>query len=469
MSMSNRARRMLAAPAAQPGRRRAQPDSDDRHPQRLVSFLLVYSTEVEVVQNTKGIEIPQSISEQRPRETVVVMLTKDELFVQGERVASHRRGARQHRADHRAAARGAEAPDADRRRRWPSSEHRRARDHRDGRQDAALRGAEEGDEHLHRRGLRQASRSRCCRRTSAVEPERVAQAADRRRTTSGTAPSTTALTNCPGKPIRRTQRRFRRLLLIGLADVPGDGHRCCRCIHLPKPNAKRGGGRAAAAGAADGGGAAQAAAAEADRAAEAEQPKPEPEARSRRKPATRARRWKSPRRCARSRTSWPTCATSSTPARCAARRRPDQCRRRRTPRSERSLITSKVGQRLQPASSRANTSRGFGSGAGALPDHTTVGDAVPASRDTAARSSAPPATATAARPRAARRKSSWYSTATRARSTRCTRARCASEPDLQGKMVLRVHHRAGGRSHRVPRRLAASSMIPSWSTRSSRA
>jgi biopolymer transport protein ExbD len=54
----------------------------------LVSFLLVYSTEVEVVQNTKGIEIPQSIVTTMPRETVVVTLTKDELFVQGERVAS---------------------------------------------------------------------------------------------------------------------------------------------------------------------------------------------------------------------------------------------------------------------------------------------------------------------------------------------------------------------------------------------
>jgi biopolymer transport protein TolR len=54
----------------------------------LVSFLLVYSTEVEVVQNTKSIEIPESIVTSKPRETVVVMLTKDELFVQGERVAS---------------------------------------------------------------------------------------------------------------------------------------------------------------------------------------------------------------------------------------------------------------------------------------------------------------------------------------------------------------------------------------------
>ncbi len=54
----------------------------------LVSFLLVYSTEVEVVQNTKGIEIPESIVTAKPRETVVVTLTRDELFVQGERVAS---------------------------------------------------------------------------------------------------------------------------------------------------------------------------------------------------------------------------------------------------------------------------------------------------------------------------------------------------------------------------------------------
>lgn len=53
----------------------------------LVSFLLIYSTEVEVVQNTKGIEIPQSIVTARPRETVVVMLTTDELLVQGEKVA----------------------------------------------------------------------------------------------------------------------------------------------------------------------------------------------------------------------------------------------------------------------------------------------------------------------------------------------------------------------------------------------
>jgi biopolymer transport protein ExbD len=54
----------------------------------LVAFLLVYSTEVEVVQNSKAIQVPESIVQAKPRETVVVMLTRDELFVQGERITS---------------------------------------------------------------------------------------------------------------------------------------------------------------------------------------------------------------------------------------------------------------------------------------------------------------------------------------------------------------------------------------------
>jgi biopolymer transport protein ExbD len=50
----------------------------------MVAFLLVYSTEVEVIQNSKGIEIPQSIAQTAPKQSVVVMITKDDLFVQGE-------------------------------------------------------------------------------------------------------------------------------------------------------------------------------------------------------------------------------------------------------------------------------------------------------------------------------------------------------------------------------------------------
>jgi biopolymer transport protein ExbD len=54
----------------------------------MVAFLLVYSTEVEVIQNTKGVEVPQSIAQTSPRQSVVVMITKTDLFVQGERIAS---------------------------------------------------------------------------------------------------------------------------------------------------------------------------------------------------------------------------------------------------------------------------------------------------------------------------------------------------------------------------------------------
>jgi biopolymer transport protein TolR len=54
----------------------------------LVAFLLIYSTEVEPVQNSKGIEIPQSSAEVKPQSTVVVMITKEHVFVQGEPVAT---------------------------------------------------------------------------------------------------------------------------------------------------------------------------------------------------------------------------------------------------------------------------------------------------------------------------------------------------------------------------------------------
>lgn len=88
MSMSNRARRM----AQHHLRHRADavlnliPFIDILTV--MVAFLLVYSTEVELIQNTKGVEIPQSIAQSTPRQSVVVMITKQDLFVQGERIAS---------------------------------------------------------------------------------------------------------------------------------------------------------------------------------------------------------------------------------------------------------------------------------------------------------------------------------------------------------------------------------------------
>ena len=54
----------------------------------LVAFLIVYSTEVEVIQNSKGVSIPESRTDVHPKQSVVVMVTKDAVFVQGEQVAS---------------------------------------------------------------------------------------------------------------------------------------------------------------------------------------------------------------------------------------------------------------------------------------------------------------------------------------------------------------------------------------------
>jgi biopolymer transport protein ExbD len=52
----------------------------------MVAFLLVYSANVEVIQNSQGVQIPQSIAQEQPKQSVVVMITKEHLFVQGELV-----------------------------------------------------------------------------------------------------------------------------------------------------------------------------------------------------------------------------------------------------------------------------------------------------------------------------------------------------------------------------------------------
>ena len=53
----------------------------------LVAFLLIYTADVDIVQNTKGVEIPQSTAETQAQQSVVVMITREHLFVQGEMVA----------------------------------------------------------------------------------------------------------------------------------------------------------------------------------------------------------------------------------------------------------------------------------------------------------------------------------------------------------------------------------------------
>lgn len=54
----------------------------------LVVFLLVHTSDVDLIPNTKNIVIPQSISDTKPHETVVVMVTKNELLVDGHTVAT---------------------------------------------------------------------------------------------------------------------------------------------------------------------------------------------------------------------------------------------------------------------------------------------------------------------------------------------------------------------------------------------
>jgi biopolymer transport protein TolR len=49
----------------------------------LVFFLLVNSGDVDVLPNAKDIQLPESIAEQKARETVVVMVTDEDLLVQG--------------------------------------------------------------------------------------------------------------------------------------------------------------------------------------------------------------------------------------------------------------------------------------------------------------------------------------------------------------------------------------------------
>ena len=65
----------------------------------LVVFLLLHSSDVEILPNTKQITIPQSIAELKPRETVVIMVTKEDLLVNGRIVAKITESERRRRAD----------------------------------------------------------------------------------------------------------------------------------------------------------------------------------------------------------------------------------------------------------------------------------------------------------------------------------------------------------------------------------
>jgi biopolymer transport protein ExbD len=54
----------------------------------LVVYLLVHAADYEILPNTKSIQIPQSVSETKPHETVTVLITKETMFVNGAEIAS---------------------------------------------------------------------------------------------------------------------------------------------------------------------------------------------------------------------------------------------------------------------------------------------------------------------------------------------------------------------------------------------
>jgi biopolymer transport protein TolR len=54
----------------------------------LVVFLLAHTAEVDILPNTKNISIPQSLSDRKPSAAVVVMVTKDSVYVDGKLVGT---------------------------------------------------------------------------------------------------------------------------------------------------------------------------------------------------------------------------------------------------------------------------------------------------------------------------------------------------------------------------------------------
>ena len=54
----------------------------------MVVFLLVHTADTDILPNTKNIQIPQSVAQKRPHETVVVMVTRDSVYVDGKRVSA---------------------------------------------------------------------------------------------------------------------------------------------------------------------------------------------------------------------------------------------------------------------------------------------------------------------------------------------------------------------------------------------
>ena len=54
----------------------------------LVFFLLVNSSDVEVLPSTKGMNLPESIATKKPEETLVIMVNDEDILVRGKKIAT---------------------------------------------------------------------------------------------------------------------------------------------------------------------------------------------------------------------------------------------------------------------------------------------------------------------------------------------------------------------------------------------
>ena len=54
----------------------------------LIFFLLANESGIEVIPNSKAVKLPESISEKAPKETVVIVVSDEDILVQGRRVTS---------------------------------------------------------------------------------------------------------------------------------------------------------------------------------------------------------------------------------------------------------------------------------------------------------------------------------------------------------------------------------------------
>jgi len=54
----------------------------------LIFFLLANASEVEVLPSTKAVRLPESTAEKTPKETVVVLVSNQDIVVQGRKVSS---------------------------------------------------------------------------------------------------------------------------------------------------------------------------------------------------------------------------------------------------------------------------------------------------------------------------------------------------------------------------------------------